>query len=351
MTIVDNVFATPLLQRPLELGADIVVYSATKHIDGQGRCLGGAVLGSEAYCMDTLKTFMRHTGPSMSPFNAWVLLKGLETLQLRLRQHCAAALEIATALSQRGDLVRGALSGTGESSPARTGEVPDVGFRQRRHHRRRRRKGARLPLHERTPAGRYLEQSGRCQESGHPSGDDHPSAPVAGGAGKPRKSRTGWCGCPSGWRIRKTFWRTSPARSTGPERPDGARLTPGRIVLHFTGSRPGGLRAARETQCTQPLPGRSAFRSSRSISTGNPPPPTHTMYGPYHVKISNEGAATVQLLTPPLEDYRRAGPFAGGARRGRRRRTAGACAWRDLRIHLRHALADTVGGSCSAATA
>ncbi len=106
MTIVDNVFATPLLQRPLELGADIVVYSATKHIDGQGRCLGGAVLGSEAYCMDTLKTFMRHTGPSMSPFNAWVLLKGLETLQLRLRQHCAAALEIATALSQRGDLVR-----------------------------------------------------------------------------------------------------------------------------------------------------------------------------------------------------------------------------------------------------
>ena len=106
MVIVDNVFATPLLQRPLELGADIVVYSATKHIDGQGRCLGGAVLGSEAYCMDTLKTFMRHTGPSMSPFNAWVLLKGLETLQLRLRQHCASALDIATALSQRGDLVR-----------------------------------------------------------------------------------------------------------------------------------------------------------------------------------------------------------------------------------------------------
>ena len=106
MVIVDNVFATPLLQRPLELGADIVVYSATKHIDGQGRCLGGAVLGSEAYCMDTLKTFMRHTGPSMSPFNAWVLLKGLETLQLRLRQHCGAALEIATALAERGDLVR-----------------------------------------------------------------------------------------------------------------------------------------------------------------------------------------------------------------------------------------------------
>ena len=106
MVIVDNVFATPLLQRPLELGADIVVYSATKHIDGQGRCLGGAVLGSEDYCMGTLKTFMRHTGPSMSPFNAWVLLKGLETLQLRLNQHCRAARDIATALAARGDLVR-----------------------------------------------------------------------------------------------------------------------------------------------------------------------------------------------------------------------------------------------------
>lgn len=106
MVIVDNVFATPLLQRPLDLGADIVVYSATKHIDGQGRCLGGAVLGSETYCTGALKTFMRHTGPSMSPFNAWVLLKGLETLHLRLRQHCRSAHDIATALSARGDLER-----------------------------------------------------------------------------------------------------------------------------------------------------------------------------------------------------------------------------------------------------
>ena len=106
MVIIDNVFATPLLQRPLDLGADIVVYSATKHIDGQGRCLGGAVLGSEEYCMGTLKTFMRHTGPSMSPFNAWVLLKGLETLDLRLRQHCRSAHDVATVLSARGDLDR-----------------------------------------------------------------------------------------------------------------------------------------------------------------------------------------------------------------------------------------------------
>ena len=78
--IVDNVFATPILQKPLELGADIVVYSATKHIDGQGRCLGGVILADEAFVADHLHTFLRQTGPSLSPFNAWVLLKGLETL-------------------------------------------------------------------------------------------------------------------------------------------------------------------------------------------------------------------------------------------------------------------------------
>ncbi|MCC7273533.1 MAG: O-succinylhomoserine sulfhydrylase [Alphaproteobacteria bacterium] len=93
--VVDNVFATPLLQRPLELGADIVVYSATKHIDGQGRCLGGAILGSKSYVEEKLQPFLRHTGPALSPFNAWVLAKGLETLPLRLAQHVAAAERIA----------------------------------------------------------------------------------------------------------------------------------------------------------------------------------------------------------------------------------------------------------------
>ena len=84
--IVDNVFATPLLQKPLELGADIVVYSATKHIDGQGRCLGGVVLSNKDWIDEHLHDYFRHTGPSLSPFNAWVLLKGLETLPLRVRQ-------------------------------------------------------------------------------------------------------------------------------------------------------------------------------------------------------------------------------------------------------------------------
>lgn len=104
--IVDNVFATPLLQKPLELGADIVVYSATKHIDGQGRCLGGMVLGDEDYCENTLKPFLRHTGPSLSPFNAWVMLKGLETLDLRIRRHCENARLIADYLESRSDLLK-----------------------------------------------------------------------------------------------------------------------------------------------------------------------------------------------------------------------------------------------------
>jgi O-succinylhomoserine sulfhydrylase len=94
--VVDNVFATPLLQRPLELGADIVVYSATKHIDGQGRVLGGAILGPKEYIDEEVQLLLRHTGPSMSPFNAWVLLKGLETMRLRVDAGCRAALRIAT---------------------------------------------------------------------------------------------------------------------------------------------------------------------------------------------------------------------------------------------------------------
>ena len=104
--IVDNVFATPLLQRPLELGADIVLYSATKHIDGQGRTLGGIVLGSAAYINDEMTPYLRHTGPSLSPFNAWVLLKGLETLELRVDAMSAGAAKVADALAGMRGVVR-----------------------------------------------------------------------------------------------------------------------------------------------------------------------------------------------------------------------------------------------------
>ena len=97
--IVDNVFATPVLQKPVPMGADIVVYSATKHIDGQGRCLAGVVLGTEKFITDELQPYLRHTGPSLSPFNAWVMLKGMETLELRVRQHCANAAAVADFLA------------------------------------------------------------------------------------------------------------------------------------------------------------------------------------------------------------------------------------------------------------
>jgi O-succinylhomoserine sulfhydrylase len=98
--VVDNVFSTPLFQKPLELGADCVVYSATKHIDGQGRCLGGVVLGSEKFIADNVHTFIRQTGPSLSPFNAWVLLKGLETLAVRVRRQTDTAATLAVALAE-----------------------------------------------------------------------------------------------------------------------------------------------------------------------------------------------------------------------------------------------------------
>lgn len=99
IVVVDNVFATPLLQKPLQFGADVVVYSATKHIDGQGRVLGGAVLGRRKWIEDTLQPFIRNTGPAISPFNAWVMLKGLETLPVRVEAACARAARVADALA------------------------------------------------------------------------------------------------------------------------------------------------------------------------------------------------------------------------------------------------------------
>jgi len=98
--VVDNVFSTPLWQSPLELGADCVVYSTTKHIDGQGRCLGGVILGSQKFITDNIHTYIRQTGPSMSPFNAWVMLKGLETLAVRVRAQTDTAGKVATELAK-----------------------------------------------------------------------------------------------------------------------------------------------------------------------------------------------------------------------------------------------------------
>lgn len=104
--VVDNVFATPILQKPMQLGADISVYSATKHMDGQGRVLAGAILGPEDWIVDNLDQFLKQTGPSASPFNAWVILKGLETLELRVHQMAKNAQEIALGLMEHPSIAK-----------------------------------------------------------------------------------------------------------------------------------------------------------------------------------------------------------------------------------------------------
>ncbi len=104
--VVDNVFATPIFQRSLDLGADVIVYSATKHIDGQGRCLGGVILGTEKFIREDVEPYLKHTGGSMSPFNAWVMLKGMETLDLRCRAQADSAARIADAVAGHPALAR-----------------------------------------------------------------------------------------------------------------------------------------------------------------------------------------------------------------------------------------------------
>ena len=106
IVVVDNVFATPLLQKPIELGADVVIYSCTKHIDGQGRVLGGAVLARQKWVDETLQPFIRNTGPSISPFNAWLLLKGIETLALRIDAGCRSAETVANFLADQPAIAR-----------------------------------------------------------------------------------------------------------------------------------------------------------------------------------------------------------------------------------------------------
>jgi O-succinylhomoserine sulfhydrylase len=118
MVVCDNVFATPVFQRSLDLGADVVIYSATKHIDGQGRCLGGVVLGTKEFIRKTLEPYLKHTGGALSPFNAWVMLKGMETLDLRCRAQADSALALARFLEGRDKVSRVLYPGL-ESHPQR----------------------------------------------------------------------------------------------------------------------------------------------------------------------------------------------------------------------------------------
>jgi O-succinylhomoserine sulfhydrylase len=117
---VDNVFATPIWQSPLALGADCVVYSATKHIDGQGRCLGGVILAADKFIQDNFHMLLRQTGPAMSPFNAWVLLKGLETLHLRVRRQSETAAIVADTLARHPRIKRTIYPGRADHPQAAT---------------------------------------------------------------------------------------------------------------------------------------------------------------------------------------------------------------------------------------
>ncbi len=187
--IVDNVFATPIWQSPLTLGADVVVYSATKHIDGQGRCLGGIILSSEAFIAEHIHNFMRQTGPSMSPFNAWVLLKGLETLAVRVRAQTETAAAIADALAQHPKISRLIYPGRSDHPQAATVKKQMragstlVGFEVKGG------KAAAFRTPQRAEDLADLQQSRRRQEPRHPSGDHDASAADAGGARRTRHQR------------------------------------------------------------------------------------------------------------------------------------------------------------------
>ena len=126
--VVDNVFATPIFQKPLTLGADIVVYSATKHIDGQGRVLGGAILGGRDFLEEAYRDIIRHTGPAISPFNAWILLKGLETLDLRVRRQTQTAAALADLIGDHGKVLSVRYPGRADHPQARVARAQMSGF-------------------------------------------------------------------------------------------------------------------------------------------------------------------------------------------------------------------------------
>ena len=159
--VVDNVFATPLFQKPLELGAHIVVYSATKHIDGQGRCLGGVVLSDKEWIDENLHDYFRHTGPAMSPFNAWTLLKGIETLPLRVRQQTENAAKIADFLAEQQQGRQGDLSRPQGPSAGRHHRPADEGRLDARLLRAEGRQGRGLRAAERARRRDDLQQSRR----------------------------------------------------------------------------------------------------------------------------------------------------------------------------------------------
>ncbi len=180
--VVDNVFATPIYQSPLALGADCVVYSATKHIDGQGRCLGGIILASEDFIQKNVHTLLRQTGPSLSPFNAWVLLKGLETLPVRVRRQTDSAATLAVTLGRAPEDRAADLSRPARPSAGQDRAEADARRLDARRFRHRGRQESRVSLSGHAQAHPHQQQSRRRQEPHHPSGDDNAPASDPGAA-------------------------------------------------------------------------------------------------------------------------------------------------------------------------
>ena len=181
---VDNCFCTPALQRPLALGADLVIHSATKYLDGQGRCLGGAVVGDRKRVGEDVFGVLRTAGPTMSPFNAWVFLKGLETLELRMLAHSRAAAGLAAWLAGRPDVARVHYPGLTQPPPTPSGRSPAARRRGYRRLRDRWRAGGGLARHRRHPHALHHRQSGRHQDHHHPPRQHHPRASDSRGAGR-----------------------------------------------------------------------------------------------------------------------------------------------------------------------
>ena len=208
--VVDNVFATPLYQSPLKLGADVVVYSATKHIDGQGRVLGGVILASEKLIMDHYHQPLRQTGPSLSPFNSWVLLKSLETLHVRVQRQTENATAVANALAGHKKISRLIYPGRSDHPQAAViAKQMRAGSTLCSFEVKGGKEGAFRFLNA-SVADRHHQQSRRRQEPGHASDHDHASAadaraarrtrhrrrahPFLGRPGAPRRSDRGFAG-------------------------------------------------------------------------------------------------------------------------------------------------------------
>ena len=218
--VVDNVFSTPLFQQPLELGADCVVYSATKHIDGQGRCLGGVILASEKFIQDHVHNLIRQTGPSLSPFNAWVLLKGLETLAVRVQRQTDTAADGRGRAGRASQGHAADLSGPARPSagrhhpPADDGRLDLVAFEVEGG------KAGAFRFQDALKLVQDQQQSRRRQEPDHPSGDHDASAPDAGGARRARHQRR------AGAALLRARARRRPDRGSADRAEGGVELRP-----------------------------------------------------------------------------------------------------------------------------